>query len=141
MIKMLDISEIDNIMEIWIAENINSHSFISKKYWEENYKYVKSALPYAKVIVYEDNNKIKGFIGIVEGLYIAGLFVSSKYQSKGIGSKLLNKCKEEYTSLKLDVYAKNLKAVNFYKRHGFIIIDEKKNAETKELEYTMIWKL
>lgn len=141
MIKMLDISEIDNIMEIWIAENINSHSFISKKYWEENYEYVKSALPYAKVIVYEDNNKIKGFIGIVEGLYIAGLFVSSKYQSKGIGSKLLNKCKEEYTSLKLDVYAKNLKAVNFYKRHGFIIIDEKKNAETKELEYTMIWKL
>ena len=141
MIKMLDISEIDNIMEIWIAENINSHSFISKKYWEENYEYVKSALPYAKVIVYEDNNKIKGFIGIVEGSYIAGLFVSSKYQSKGIGSKLLNKCKEEYTSLKLDVYAKNLKAVNFYKRHGFIIIDEKKNAETKELEYTMIWKL
>lgn len=30
MIKMLDIFEIDNIMEIWIAENINSHSFISK---------------------------------------------------------------------------------------------------------------
>lgn len=53
---------------------------------------------------------------------------------------MLNKCKEEYTSLKLDVYAKNLKAVNFYRRHGFIIIDEKKNAETKVLEYTMIWK-
>ena len=45
--------------------------------------------------------------------YIAGLFVSEEYQSEGIGSQLIERCKEYYPILKLDVYAKNLKAINF----------------------------
>ena len=75
MIKELDISKIDNIMRIWIEENTNAHDFISKDYWEANYDYVKSALPDAAVFVYEDNDEVKGFIGVVENSYIAGLFV------------------------------------------------------------------
>ena len=141
MIKELDISKIDNIMRIWIEENINAHNFISEDYWQANYDYVKRALPNATVYVYEDCGEIKGFIGIVENSYIAGLFVSHKYQSNGIGGKLLNRCKQEYPFLKLDVYAKNLNAVNFYKKHGFKIEQEKENEDTKEIEYSMVWKL
>ncbi len=141
MIKELDISKIDNIMRIWIEENINAHDFISKDYWETNYDYVKSALPDATVFVYEDNDEEKGFIGIVESSYIAGLFVSQKYQSNGIGGELLKRCKQEHSILKLDVYAKNIKAVNFYKKHGFKIEQEKENEDTKEVEYSMVWKL
>ena len=89
MIKRLDISKIDEIMKIWIEENINAHNFISRDYWEANYDYVKSALPDATVFVYEDDDVIKGFIGVVEDSYIAGLFVSHKYQSKGIGVNCL----------------------------------------------------
>ena len=77
----------------------------------------------------------------MEKSYIAGLFVSSKYQSKGIGKKLLNVCKKEHPTLKLDVYAKNLKAVNFYIKHGFKINQEKIEDETQEIEYSMIWNL
>jgi len=141
MIKELDISKIDNIMRIWIEENTNAHNFISKDYWEAKYDYVKNALPDATVFVYEDSGEVKGFIGIVENSYIAGLFVSHKYQSNGIGEKLLNRCKQEYSILKLDVYAKNLKAVNFYKKHGFKIEQIKENEDTKELEYSMVRKL
>ena len=141
MIKELDISKIDNIMRIWIEENINAHDFISKDYWETNYDYVKSALPDATVFVYEDNDEVKGFIGIAENSYIAGLFVSQKYQSNGIGGELLKRCKQEYSILKLDVYAKNIKAVNFYKKHGFKIEQEKESEDTKEVEYSMVWKL
>ena len=141
MIKKLDVSKIDDIMKIWIEENIKSHDFISEEYWESNYEYVKNALPDATVFVYEDNNEIKGFIGIMEKSYIAGLFVSNKYHSNGIGEKLLNVCKKEYPTLKLDVYAENLKAVSFYKKHGFKIYKEKKDAENEEIEYSMIWNL
>jgi len=141
MIKRLDISKIDEIMKIWIEENINAHNFISRDYWEANYDYVKSALPDATVFVYEDDDVIKGFIGVVEDSYIAGLFVSHKYQSKGIGGKLLNRCKEDYPILRLDVYAQNLKAVNFYQKHGFKIEEEKVNEDTKEVEYSMAWRL
>ena len=141
MIKELDVSRIDDIMKIWLEENINAHDFISKDYWEENYDYVKRVLPDATVFVYEDNDEAKGFIGIVENSYIAGLFVSNRYQANGIGGELLERCKQEYSILKLDVYAKNIKAVNFYKKHGFKIEQEKENEETREVEYSMIWNL
>ncbi len=49
--------------------------------------------------------------------------------------------KKEYLTLKLDVYAKNLKAVNFYIKHGFKIDQEKIEVETAEVEYSMIWNL
>ena len=141
MIKELDISRIDDIMKIWIEENINAHDFIPKDYWEKNYDYVKKVLPDATIFVYEDNDEIKGFIGIVQSLYIAGLFVSNRYQSSGIGGELLKRCKQECSILELDVYAKNLKAINFYKKHGFKIEQEKENEETKEAEYSMVWNL
>ncbi|WFA07827.1 N-acetyltransferase [Tissierella sp. Yu-01] len=140
MIKELDISKIDKVMKIWLEANISVHDFIIEDYWKANIDYVKKALPEATVFVYEDNNEIKGFIGIIEKIYIAGLFVSNQYQNEGIGSKLLEKCKENYPILRLDVYAKNLKAINFYKKHGFKIEKEKVNDDTKEVEYSMVWK-
>jgi ribosomal protein S18 acetylase RimI-like enzyme len=141
MIKELNTSKIDHIMKIWLEENISAHDFVSKDYWKANYDFVKNALPEATILVYEDGDEIKGFIGIIENSYIAGLFVSGRYQNEGIGSKLLERCKEDYSVLSLDVYAKNLKAINFYKKHGFKIKKEKENDETKEKEYSMIWKL
>lgn len=119
MITELDISKIDEIMKIWIEENINAHDFISEDYWKTNYNFVKRALLDATVFVYNDNDEIKGFIGVVEKSYIAGLFISNKYHSNGIGNDLLKRCKQEYPALKLDVYVKNLKTVSFYKKHRF----------------------
>jgi ribosomal protein S18 acetylase RimI-like enzyme len=140
MIKELDTSKIDDVMKIWLETNISAHDFISKEYWEANYDLVKKALAEATVFVYEEGDEIRGFIGIIDESYIAGLFVSNQYQNEGIGSKLLKKCKEDYSVLSLDVYAKNIKAVNFYRKHGFKIKEEKENDETNEKEYSMIWK-
>jgi putative acetyltransferase len=140
MIKEMDVSKIESIMKIWLEVNIKAHDFIPKKYWEENYDFVKKALPQATVLVYEDNGEIKGFIGIINKSYIEGLFVADLYQSNGIGSELIERCKQYCSVLKLDVYAKNLKAINFYKKHGFKIEYEKENSDTKEMEYSMIWE-
>lgn len=140
MIKELDQSKINNIMKIWLEANIKAHDFISEDYWKENYEYVKEALPHATVFVYEDCGEVKGFIGIINESYIAGLFVLNQYQRNGIGSKLIEKCKQNYTVLKLDVYAKNLQAIKFYEKHGFKIKQEKQNDDTKEIEYLMEWQ-
>ncbi len=43
----------------------------------------------ATVYVYEDNQKIQGFIGL-NGEYIEGIFVSEAMQSQSIGKILLN---------------------------------------------------
>lgn len=49
-------------MEIWKNENIKAHNFIQREYWENNYDFVKEALPKAEIYVYIIEGKIVGFV-------------------------------------------------------------------------------
>jgi len=138
MLKQFDLSKMDAVMEIWLNTNIAAHDFIPKEYWYNNLEVVKTMLPNAEILIYEDD-VIKGFVGVVDKAYIAGLFVSKQFQGCGIGAKLIEECKKRYPILMLDVYEKNNKAIDFYRNHGFRIKDKKENSDTKELEYTMQW--
>lgn len=80
MIRKFKLNELDDVLKIWFDTNIEAHDFIQKEYWTENYDLVKQMLPSADIYVYDENNVIKGFIGIVEENYIAGLFVKKEYQ-------------------------------------------------------------
>ena len=42
MIRKFENSDIDAVMQIWQNENIKTHNFIPKEYWESNYEYVKN---------------------------------------------------------------------------------------------------
>ncbi|BCZ47280.1 acetyltransferase [Clostridium gelidum] len=137
MIKNFDLSKLNSVMKIWIDTNIDAHNFIQKEYWINNYDLVKQMLPLADIYIFEENNVIKGFIGVIEENYIAGLFVKKEYQGKGIGQKLIDYCKSKYLLLKLDVFIKNKNAVNFYYKNGFKVLDEHFSEETNEIEYTM----
>lgn len=139
MIKEFKIEQLDEVMKIWIETNIDAHNFIPKEYWINNFELVKQMLPTANNYVFEENNIIKGFIGIIEQSYIAGLFVKKEYQGEGIGQKLIECSKSKYGHLTLDVFVKNEKALNFYYKNSFEVLDTKINEETKELEYTMIF--
>lgn len=137
MIKKFNLSNLDEVMKIWLDTNIDAHNFIQNEYWIKNFELVRQMLPLADIYVFDGNNVIKGFIGIIEENYIAGLFVKKEYQREGIGQKLLENCKSKYLYLKLDVFTKNKNAVNFYYKNNFKVIDEHINEETKEIEYTM----
>ncbi len=113
MIKEFKINNLDEVMKIWIETNIEAHNFVPKEYWINNFQVVKEMLPLAEVYIYKEENIIKGFIGVIDKSYIAGLFVKKEYQREGIGSNLLNYCKIKYEHIKLDVFVKNKKAVNF----------------------------
>lgn len=61
-------------------------------------------------------NKYYGYIGL--------MFTEEKYRNKGIGKSLIDKILEwlkekEIKDIRLKVYDKNIKAVDFYKRLGF----------------------
>ena len=76
-------------MQIWKNENIKAHQFISKKYWENNYNYVKEILPNAEIYVYVIEENIVGFIGLDQN-YIEGIFIDTNNQCNGIGTSLLS---------------------------------------------------
>lgn len=139
MIKEFKIENLEEVMEIWLQTNINAHDFIERDYWINNFDLVKKLLSDAKVYIFQEDNIIKGFIGVIEDGYIAGLFVKEEYQREGIGEKLIKYIKPKYNQLKLDVYSKNKNAMKFYLKNNFKIVNEKNNEDTNELEYEMIF--
>jgi GNAT superfamily N-acetyltransferase len=66
-------------------------------------------------------NRVIGFGILVndsEAPLLDVLYVLPKYRSKGIGTKLVDKCKEIHTPLTLVANSNN--AIRFYERSGFI---------------------
>ena len=117
MIRKYVDSDIDAVMQIWLNTNIQAHSFISQDYWKSNFDMVKEMMPLAEIYVHEvDNaNQIDGFIGLNND-YIEGIFIKDAAQSKGTGKQLLDQVKKIKSTLKLNVYQKNERAIQFYLR-------------------------
>lgn len=140
MIRKMIAADIDKIMEIWLQGNLSAHSFIPKGYWHANFEYVKNAIPQSDVFVYVDGKGvIQGFAGVSDG-YIAGLFVKDDCQGQGIGTALLDRCKQNYELLTLDVYLQNKRAIAFYEKNGFFINGRKSDEHDGFVEYTMMWE-
>ena len=139
MIRSLQKADINRVADIWLDTNLKAHSFISAQYWESNYELVKEMMSQAEVYVYENNNKIQGFIGLKDD-YIEGIFVADEMQSHGIGKKLLDYIKNKKAKLQLKVYQKNVRAILFYQRERFIIQSEQLDELTGEKEYVMKWE-
>lgn len=140
MITKFKIEQLDELMKIWLETNVDAHSFIPKEYWIDKAPLVRKLLPSSDIYVFKECNTIKGFIGVIENGYIAGIFIKKEYQREGIGNKLIDYIKSKYENITLDVYNKNEKALNFYYKNNFKILDSKIDEETKELEYTLFYK-
>lgn len=141
MIRAFAEKDSDTVMQIWLNTNLQAHFFIPKEYWEENYEAVKSALPQTEIYVYENEKtkQIDGFIGLSE-TYIEGIFVRKGVQSNGIGKQLLMYAKRGKSNLRLCVYQKNPRAVQFYQREQFVIQTESIDENTNQKEYVMVWE-
>lgn len=139
MIRKLQKADLNRVADIWLDTNIKVHSFVPAQYWKNNFEMVKEMLLQAEVYVYEDNQRIQGFIGL-NGEFIEGIFVSAENQSHGIGGLLLNYIKNKKPKLSLNVYQKNIRAISFYQREGFEIRREALDETTGEKEFVMMWQ-
>ena len=75
-----------------------------------------------------DDGVVKGFIQI-ENAEVKKLFVEPALQGKSIGSFLLKYAMEEHKANTLWALEKNVRAIRFYKRHGFNVTTDKKLEE------------
>ena len=139
MISELRKADINKVANIWLDTNITAHYFIPEQYWKSNFELVKELLLQATVYVYEDNQEIRGFIGLNDE-YVEGIFVSDEMQSLGIGKLLLNYAKDKRNKLFLNVYQKNARAITFYQREGFEIQHSGLDEATGEKDYVMVWQ-
>lgn len=138
MIREFQKSDIEKVADIWLDTNLKAHDFIPSQYWLSNFQTVKEMLLQAEIYIFEKENEVQGFIGLSEN-YIAGIFVQSQFQTKGIGKQLMDFVKDRKKELSLSVYQKNIRAVKFYQRENFEIRCENTDENTGEKEYLMVW--
>ncbi len=141
MIRNLKNDDIDIVMELWKDSTIEAQNFIPDSYWLENYDNVKNNyLPNSDTYVYEEDGEIKGFVSLIENIFIGGLFIRVDSQRKGIGSVILDFLKERNDKLQLTVYDKNVRAMKFYLKSGFKILNTEIDKKTREKEHLMEWR-
>lgn len=143
MIRKAKADDIERLMEIWLAGNLEAHAFIDAQHWRRHAGSTKKALEQTDagitVLVYEDGEGIRGFLGMSQG-YIEGIFVDKANRGRGIGKKLLEAAKALHPVLRLHVYRKNTRARRFYLKEGFQVRTIQTDPHTGETEYEMLWE-
>ena len=139
MIRKMEPCHLDRVMQIWLDSNLDAHNFVPGKYWEENAGVVREQLLQAEVYVYQEEGAVLGFAGL-QNHYLAGIFVKKGARSRGIGKELLSYIKSLYPDICLNVYKKNERAADFYRREGFKIVSENIDKDIGERELTMVWE-
>ena len=143
MIRKIKEEDLTNVMTIWVKGNFKANSFIEKDYWLEIYNQTKvDFLENFKTYVYVENDEILGFISIYDN-EIKAIYVKEEYRGKGIGSKLINYCRdnlEKDVEIFVKVFEKNMNSIIFFSKRQFKNSKIQLNEQFNETEYIMTWK-
>lgn len=132
-IRQAKIEDIERIAEIVVFNyRLNFYPiFRDDSFYFEELKVSKQIARYANdlddIWVYDDG-VVKGFMQI-DRQEVKKLFVEPVLQGHSIGAVLLNYAIAEMDVLFLWALEKNVKAIEFYKRHGFRVTDDRKLEE------------
>ena len=132
-IRQAKINDLVRIAEIFVFNyRLNFYPIFQEDtfYFEELtvFNMVESFAKELDSIWVYDDGVVKGFIQI-EKREVKRLFVEPVFQGKAIGTELLEYGIVEMDANHLWALEKNIKAIAFYKRHGFDKTNEKKYEE------------
>ena len=136
MIRQATIADASRIAEILIfTKRINYRkifhndkvSFGEMQVYPLAKSYIDNPDELDRIWVYDDEF-VKGMIHIDEN-QILELYVDSFFENQGIGSRLVKFAIEQMKCDFLWVLEKNINAIRFYQRHGFVITEEKQYEE------------
>jgi putative acetyltransferase len=137
MIRDFALSDMNDVLDIWLKASIKAHNFVEGKFWESKLDDMRETyIPSSDTYVFTDNGIIKGFLSL-HGDTLAAIFVSPDFQGKGIGRQLMDKAKALREKLVLTVYRENAKSVQFYMKCGFEIVKERIDEHTGHIEILM----
>ena len=142
MIRPYRKEDLDEVAAVWLAASLQSFTFIQREHWLAKERDMREIyLPMCSdILVFEDDEAggIAAFLAFVDE-YLAALYVAPERQGMGIGSRLLRLAKKMRPYFYLTVYAKNTRAVAFYRRHGLAEDGTRIESETGEQEILMSW--
>ncbi|WP_416137518.1 GNAT family N-acetyltransferase [Halomonas sp. HK25] len=133
--------EIPQLADIWLRASCRAHDFIPADYWESHFDAMaEERLPGAdELLVLEVEGRVIGFAAL-NGNHLEALFVDPEVQSYGHGSRLMAHAMAHHSRLSLCVFSRNVRAVSFYRRLGFQVVEECLEPRTGEVETLMAWQ-
>ena len=79
------------------------------------------------------NEKIEGYLSLIDGGNIRALYLSNALRGLGVGKQLMDIAKQAHPAfIELGVFEPNLQARKFYEREGFVEVPEKRDDNTEE---------
>ncbi|WP_419787566.1 GNAT family N-acetyltransferase [Pseudodesulfovibrio sp.] len=139
-IRKAGVSDLDAMVDIWHAASVSAHDFIDAGYWDANRSAMRDLyLPQAENWVVEDAEGVAGFCSLV-GDRLAAVFVRPDCQRCGLGGFLLAQAKSLRERIELSVYEENGPALEFYRKHGFVVARRGMDDGTGHPELLMEWK-
>jgi putative acetyltransferase len=139
MIRRATAMDSEAITDLWLHASILAHRFLPRDFWVSRAEDMRSVyLPNSETWVKIQENTVKGFASLVDD-HLAALFVHPSAQDRGLGRELLDFAQEKRQSLFLSVYSENYRAVCFYRRNGFHVVEERQDAHSGHLEFVMAW--
>ena len=139
MIRPFQEQDTEELVGVWLRASLRAHDFIPAAYWIAQTEAMRTLyLPLSETVVYRDDTDgtLVGFLSFVDD-WLAGLFVEPLSQGKGVGTRLLRLGLRMHPKTSLSVYAANTRARCFYEKHGFRLVEERREEATGQLEFVL----
>lgn len=131
--------DIPQLVDIWLRASLLAHDFIPEAFWHERAAdMARIYLPRAEIDVLEAAGRALGFAAL-NGNHLEALFVDPDVQSFGHGTQLMAHAMGKRERITLCVYSRNVRAVSFYRRLGFQVVEERREPVSGENETLMSW--
>ncbi|WP_107758480.1 N-acetyltransferase [Dickeya sp. Secpp 1600] len=141
MIRPYRPQDLDPLVRLWLESTTRAHPFISPRYWRESEELVRGHyIPHSQTWIYEDEQGIGGFISVMDQRFIGALFVHHNLYGQGAGAALMQHIQHRFPMLSLEVYQQNHRACAFYRKQGFITVQENYQHETRSRLLIMHWQ-
>ena len=118
------------LIAVWDAAVRETHPVLPARFIEgERAALTEHYFPATETWV-ADRLGILGFVSVLRGNEIAGLFVTPSEHGQGIGRRLLDAVVKPGAPMIVEVYEPNLEARVFYRKYGFEIVNRRLDEET-----------
>ncbi len=130
MIRKFEQADLNDLLDTWEAASEIAHPFLSPQFMAAERENIPNVyLPHAETWVYEDGERVVGFVALI-GNEVGAIFVRPSHQRQGVGKALMDKARELRGKLDVEVFAANQIGRAFYERYGFVHVQDKVHEPT-----------
>ena len=120
MIRPYSPADLERVLEIFLEASITGQSFLDEGFWRRQVPVIRDELmPISDTWVVEEEGMVVAFIALI-GNVIGGLFTHPNQQRRNHGTALINHVANLFDPLYVEVFAANTRAVDFYRKRGFV---------------------